>query len=354
MDGPAVVEDVFSRAELKAIQRVQRGWPAYHRAGGPMPPGYAMPQVSLPPLGPRLKFPPELLGRLDVGRYTRAMNQHSKDTTGRPRRKRPPYFRARYAERSAPLIEGIETLLLSDQLADLGKALFDARYVMPFTVYANVYLPGQGLDAHTDIPAFRGAELGQLPAWLLVAMHHSGLFERWHLPIATVIGYPTSCQGGELSYYLPAADGQPPTVVRVDPASNSAIVLDADTIFHRVEVVGGQERLLNDVDPQAYLVPQEVDWDLRRSGVPEERLGTFGYDEVRYSISWKAYCFDDDDERRVWAEHADDLSVHEVIPTLTAALAERGVLASSVDEIPGRELVGHIIDEFIPFPPPGG
>jgi len=51
--------------------------------------------------------------------------------------------------------------------------------------YANVLLPGQELAVHTDVPEFRGASRKTLPQWLLVAMHHSQLFERWRVPIAT-------------------------------------------------------------------------------------------------------------------------------------------------------------------------
>ena len=38
---------------------------------------------------------------------------------------------------------------------------------------------------HTDVPEFRGANRKLVPQWLLVVMHHSGLFEDYRMPIAT-------------------------------------------------------------------------------------------------------------------------------------------------------------------------
>ena len=44
-------------------------------------------------------------------------------------------------------------------------------------MYANLLLPGQELAVHTDVPEFRGANRKVIPQWLLVVMHHSGLFD---------------------------------------------------------------------------------------------------------------------------------------------------------------------------------
>ena len=42
---------------------------------------------------------------------------------------------------------------------------------------------------HTDVPEFRGANRKRYPQWLIVVMHHSGLFDRWRMPIATGVAY---------------------------------------------------------------------------------------------------------------------------------------------------------------------
>lgn len=63
----------------------------------------------------------------------------------------------------------------------------DRPIIEPSIAYANVMLPGQELAVHTDVPEFRGFDRKVVPQWLLVVMHHSGLFDRWRLPIATGI-----------------------------------------------------------------------------------------------------------------------------------------------------------------------
>jgi hypothetical protein len=81
----------------------------------------------------------------------------------------------------------------------------------------------------------------------------------------------------------------------------------------------------------------------------EQTLAHYDWKELRFSISWKAYCFADEKERRAWAEHADDLTVDTVLERLLADLrrvspsdaanpagsagrrARRGSVAGSVD-----------------------
>ena len=45
------------------------------------------------------------------------------------------------------------------------------------------------------MPEFRGLNRKNVPQWLLVVMHHSGLFDAWRLPIATGIAYFGAAEG---------------------------------------------------------------------------------------------------------------------------------------------------------------
>ena len=73
--------------------------------------------------------------------------------------------------------------------------------IEPAIVYANLLVPGQELAVHTDVPEFRGANRKIHPEWLLVAMHHSGLFDEWRMPIATAVAWFHDCKGGEFAFY---------------------------------------------------------------------------------------------------------------------------------------------------------
>jgi hypothetical protein len=79
-----------------------------------------------------------------------------------------------------------------------------------------------------------------------------------------------------------------------------------------------------------------------------------GYDEdgVRLSISWKAYCFTDEDERDAWSTNADDLSLDVILDTLVDDLRARGRLDGSGERPPDAELGRLLINEFVRFPAP--
>ena len=83
-------------------------------------------------------------------------------------------------------------------------------------------------------------------------------------------------------------------------------------------------------------------------GLGDEVLDRYTWDDLRFSISWKAYCYADDADRRRTHEHTEDLNRRTVLETLSADLRERGRIA---DEIPNdTELALTIIDEYIDYP----
>ena len=77
-----------------------------------------------------------------------------------------------------------------------------------------------------------------VPQWLLVVMHHSGCFDAWRMPIATGISYFSDDVGGALLYWPEGPDGPP---ARHAIRSDTALVLDTDSVFHGVDRVDGAE-----------------------------------------------------------------------------------------------------------------
>src|SRR5689334_17298744 len=117
------------------------------------------------------------------------------------------YFREEYAYGDQVLAPGIEGFLHHRRLLDAARQVHGLPVVAPAIVYANLMVPGQELAVHTDVPEFRGANRKVLPQWLLVVMHHSGLFDEWRLPIATGITWFHDCAGGELVYWPDGRNG---------------------------------------------------------------------------------------------------------------------------------------------------
>jgi len=207
-----------------------------------------------------------------------------------------------------------------------------------------VMVPGQELAVHTDVPEFRGVNRKRHPQWLIVAMHHSGLFEEWRMPIATGVAWFHDCEGGEFAFY-PDGPAAPPRAHRV--RFNTALLLDTDSVFHGVDRVAET--------PAAPMAPLRPGMRLRTAGggrwevVDGERaVAGYAWEELRFSISWKAYCFADEAERQAWAEHRRDLSVDEVVERLLADMRRRGVVGASAPA--GNELVDLIIDTYVHFP----
>lgn len=253
------------------------------------------------------------------------------------------YFRESYAYGERVAIGGIEPFLHHEGFMQAAREIHERPVIEPAIAYANVLLPGQELAVHTDVPEFRGANRTRFPQWLMVVMHHSGLFDDWRMPIATGVSWFGRCDGGEFVFYPEGTEG-PPVVL---PARhNTAILVDTDSVFHGVDLVA----------PGVSVAPLRPGMSLDFEGdgrwsvhSGEETVASYGWDEIRFSISWKAYCFGDEAERRIWSEHADDLELDFILDRLEGDLRRRDRLAGPRPAETDFALL--LIEEYIRFPP---
>jgi len=294
----------------------------------------------------------EDLGRGLFQRHDAAMNYVR--TGGRFGRKesfetlavRTNYFRETYAY-AEPVVPGIAPFLHFDGFVEAARKLYDRPIVAPAIVYANLLVPGQELAVHTDVPEFRGANRTKDPEWLLVAMHLSGLFEAWRMPIATGVAWFRGCRGGEFAYYPDGRDGAPETI---PAAHDTAALLDTDSVFHGVDRVAETPEPLPPIRPGMRLVHEGGErWSVRDGDAEVTR---YRWDDIRFSVSWKAYCYADEAERRAVAEHTDDLTRERILETLIDDLRRRGRLPKGPPPPPSRELALLLIEEYIRFPEP--
>lgn len=254
------------------------------------------------------------------------------------------YFRETYAYGEEIAAPGIEPFLHHEGFIEAARALFGRPVVVPAIVFANLLLPGQELATHTDVPEFRGANRKLHPQWLLVVMHHSGLFEKWRMPIATGVAWFHDASGGAFAFY-PDGPEAAPTVH--DVHFDTAVLCDTDTVFH------GVDRVNLDGPLPPYRAGMRLEsqgggrWAVHGDG---ERIAELSWPDMRFSISWKAYCFEDEAERRAWFEHADDLALEAILATLEADLRERGALEG--ERPPQREFARLLVEQYITFPKP--
>ena len=339
-------EAILKPDELEALDGLWHSWGHRRRTAPVIRKGARPPRTFLPKLGARADAARNF--RRTGGRFGRSAEPFS------VLQARTSYFRDEYAHGESIAAPGAELVLRNPALADAARGLYGMTEIVPYIVYGNLLLPGQELGLHTDVPAFRGADRTEFPLWFLVVMRHSGLFEEWRIPVATAVAFVGGCPGGEFVYY-PDGPSQPPR--QFDPASGSVVMFDADTVFHGVDRVMGDDsgvrsvkrakkmRLLNIGDRQ---------WALRTNfSDPKSDSGshfTYGSDDIRFSASWKAYCFSDESDRQAWENHEDDLSKDLVVDSLVAELCERQALASEDHGLSDTELALVMIDTFIQFP----
>ena len=265
------------------------------------------------------------------------------------------YFREDYAYGNEVRAPGIEPYLHHEGFLEAARALFGRPIVEPAIVFANLLVPGQELAVHTDVPEFRGCNRKAMPQWLLVAMHHSGLFESWRMPIATGVAWYHDCDGGEFTYWPQGADG--PSVSH-QVTYNTALLMDTDSVFHGVDPVarpcptdggGRDEQPFPPLKPGMTLDAVGAGrWAVHAPGEPRSEVASYKWEQLRFSVSWKAYCFTDEAERDRWRLHRDVLTVGDVVSRLVEDLRDRGLIEGDVPANPELELL--MIDSYIHFP----
>jgi len=252
-------------------------------------------------------------------------------------------FRGTWADEEENYLSGINPLFEHEGMMTAASELIDRPIIEPSMLYANFLLPGMELATHTDTPEYRGLSKKQVPEWLLVVMAHSGLFERWRIKIAAAVAFFAPCEGGDFILY---PDGPRGDVAHVPVKTNTAVVLDTDEIFHGVERVGA---------PDAPAPPTEVgmglsfngeEWEVGFEGA--EPMATYPWGGLRFSLQWKAYGYRDEAEKKLIADHSDDLDEEMVIDMLVKDLRLREVIT---DEVPDEtELAVLMIDTYVKFP----
>ena len=128
--------------------------------------------------------------------------------------------------------------------------------------------------------------------------------------------------------------------------ANTAVVLDTDSVFHGVDPVGHGAEAPRIATGSTLVAGDDGRWVLADPDGAE--AGRFDWDELRFSVSWKAYCFADEADRDRWRTGTEDLTADAIVDRLVADLAERGPVAADVPR--DRELGLTLIDTYVRFP----
>lgn len=329
-------DPLLAEAEADAIVRLCQRFGTYSTYGA----------EAAPEERAQTRFAPRVPQRYDAAlNFIKTGGRFARVENGRMLAARTNYFRGTYYyDGRDDAVHGIDAFLHHEGFLDAARRIHGRPLVVPAIVYANLLVPGQELAVHTDVPEFRGANRTVVPQWLCVVMLHSGLFERWRRPIATGIAWFSDSAGGELVFYPDGPEAPPHTV----PARhNTAILMDTDTIFHGVDRVASDDPK-PPFSPGMRLRPEcSGRWCLFDS---ERELARFAWEELRFSVSWKAYCYADASDRARAEQHADDLSLDVILDTLCADLRERGLVTA--ERPADDDLARLLIDTYVRFPKP--
>lgn len=255
------------------------------------------------------------------------------------------YFRSTLMQGERIVAPGFEQLNALPELYAAARQVHGLPEIAPAILYLNLLVPGQELAIHIDVPEFAGADRSITPQWLLVIMRASGLFEDLRVPIATGITYFGNAPGGALRHYPEGPKGAGHRFVPVD---NSAMVLDTDSRYHGVERVGSDDSPAPvEIVTGAALEHDGNEWVM--IGPDGSRIRSYSTDEVRISISWKAYCFPDAAARHDFEASRGTLTIAEIERRILDNLRDRGLIERS-DSPHLPDVVDLLIDTYQTFP----
>lgn len=251
-----------------------------------------------------------------------------------------PWFRGDWALET-PLIDGLEPLFQHRGFRSAASDMFESDLVEPFQVYLNLTTPMPRVDpGHIDVPSFRGFDRRSEPVWLLVTMMKSGLFERYYIPTVTAVAWYYEGEAGGFRYYPAGPEGEP---VDLACRSNTAIVGDNDRMFHAVDRVGRRGApILGGLSLESSIA-LDGDRYIVRDG--ERTLAEFDMHEVRISVSWKARVFLSGEEKALFDEGRDLLTLEKVESTFMDALRERGIDTDPPEDLRTDERFMRILND---------
>ncbi|PRQ02125.1 hypothetical protein ENSA5_25840 [Enhygromyxa salina] len=260
------------------------------------------------------------------------------------------FFRGTFAYGERVEVSGVEPYLYSARLREAAARLYGLPVVEPAMVFVNLMLPGQELGVHADVPEFCGLSRDEAPEWLMVVMHHSGLFERERVPIATAVSWFGDASGGAFFYWPDGPRADPREIPTHD---NHCVVLDTDSVFHAVAPVKWRyesERPLLEIGVRVVWSAEEQRWIVTHN---QRELMRLTRADVRVSLSWKARCFETEAQRdQVMGARArgEGLTLDEALTRLRLDLHQRGRLSSPDPGGDPRELIMALLETYLEFP----
>jgi hypothetical protein len=285
------------------------------------------------------EYPERLLELLDQGAPYKTLSAVHKDPPGIPAA---PWFRNFWALGGKLVFPGAEELFHNPLYIEAAKEAFGAEVVSPLAMMTNLNAPSPAGPPHLDLPFFRGAHQREVPSWMLAPMGYSGLFQPWAIPVVSVITWFYQGPGGEFEYWPDGLDE--PSLRFSKLAANQAVMADNEYTYHRVCQVGSPEVFLPDNRvPYSATLDLEGDEWIIRDGAAE--VARYERGDIRISVLWKAYCFEDQAAADAFTSGEDDLSPGQIVDIFQDDLRSRGIELDPPENLDGGDRWGQAIRE---------
>ena len=223
-----------------------------------------------------------------------------------------------------------------------AREAFSAKIVQPLHCTLNLNGPAARGPAHVDLPVFKGATAPEFPIWLLMNMSYSGLFLPWLVPVASGLVWFHRGSNGEFEYW-PDGPGAPSSL-ELPPLWNVGVMSDNEVMWHRVGAIGSQseqKRLQGRMRASDTLhhVGGGV-WEIRDG---DRCIVSLAADELRISMLWKAYVFQDEGHLAAFRNPEGGLDRRQIVEIYLDDLTRRGIQAGRptdlLDDMAWRELL---------------
>lgn len=292
------------------------------------------PETQLAPptlLSDAFDNPEEVLELIDRGAPYKSITAVQKEPEGT---RAAPWFRNFWALGGKVIFPGAEQAFHNPNFVEAAKEHFGARVISPLAMMTNLNAPAPAGQPHLDLPFFRGAHKREVPLWLLAPMGYSGLFQRWAIPVASVITWFYGGKGGEFEYW---PDGlQAASTVQESLFDNQGVIGDNEYMYHRVRQIGDESNFLpdNQIPFDAMLERTNAGWQITApAGEVSEVLASYAAEQVRASVLWKAYCFADQAQADAFNNGTDNLTPRQIVDIFQADLQHRGIRIDPPDNV---------------------
>jgi hypothetical protein len=234
----------------------------------------------------------------------------------------------------------------------------------PFQTTLIAQVPGQTVPAHLDGVWFEGASRFHVPQWLLAVMAFSGLFADRFVDQVQLVAYyhdwedAAGARGGNFVHYS-AADG---SAAALAPRPGSGSAVDGSKTVHAATLFepGAAAPWLDKSARHALVYnASAARWALASGGRPRGAALSWGEQQLRFSVVYRARCFGSEAERGRFAaalaarEGLMDLERDILLPLMREAVRRGGARSlQALQALPRLELGLRLLDVFVRYPRP--